>query len=58
VNVERAGTCSAVHGLLRALLHAYLSTGTGVGMGVALAALSIGLGINRLSAFTIKGDVA
>jgi ABC-2 type transport system permease protein len=39
-------------------LHAYLSTGTGIGMGVVLGALSIALGINRLSAFTIKGDVA
>jgi ABC-2 type transport system permease protein len=39
-------------------LHAYLSTGTGIGMGLALAVLAIGLGINRLAAFTIKGDVA
>jgi ABC-2 type transport system permease protein len=39
-------------------LHAYLSTGTGIGMGVALAVLCIVFGINRLSAFTIKGDVA
>jgi hypothetical protein len=38
-------------------LHPYLSTGTGIGMGVALAAVSIGLGINRLSGFSIKGDV-
>ena len=39
-------------------LHAYLSTGTAVGMGIALGALSIYLGINRLTAFAIKGDVA
>jgi ABC-2 type transport system permease protein len=39
-------------------LHAYLSTGTGIEMGVVLGALCIGLGINRLSAFSIKGDVA
>jgi ABC-2 type transport system permease protein len=39
-------------------LHAYLSTGTGIGMGIVLGALCIGLGINRLSAFAIKGDVA
>jgi len=39
-------------------LHAYLSTGTGIGMGIALGALCIGLGIRRLSAFTIKGDIA
>jgi ABC-2 type transport system permease protein len=39
-------------------LHAYLSTGTGIGMGIVLGALCIGAGINRLSAFTIKGDVA
>ena len=39
-------------------LHAYLSTGTGIGMGLALAVLSIWFAINRLAAFTIKGDVA
>jgi ABC-2 type transport system permease protein len=39
-------------------LHADLSVGTAIGMGVALGLLSLGLGINRLSGFTIKGDVA
>jgi len=39
-------------------LHAYLSTGTAIGMGVVLGALCVGASINRLSAFTIKGDVA
>jgi ABC-2 type transport system permease protein len=38
-------------------LHPYLTTGTGIGMGVVLTVLLLALGINRLSAFTIKGDV-
>jgi ABC-2 type transport system permease protein len=39
-------------------LHAYLGAGTGIVMGIVTGALLIGFGINRLAAFTIKGDVA
>jgi ABC-2 type transport system permease protein len=39
-------------------LDARLTLGTGVGMGVAVSILALVLAVNRLSAFSIKGDVA
>jgi ABC-2 type transport system permease protein len=39
-------------------LDAHLTLGTGVGMGVAVSVLALALAVNRLSAFSIKGDVA
>ena len=39
-------------------LDAHLTLGTGVGMGVVVSILALALAINRLSAFSIKGDVA
>jgi ABC-2 type transport system permease protein len=39
-------------------LHANLTVGTGVGMGLAVTIAALVLAVNRLSAFSIKGDVA
>jgi ABC-2 type transport system permease protein len=39
-------------------LHADLGTGTGIGMGLVISVLAIMLAVSRLSAFSIKGDVA
>jgi ABC-2 type transport system permease protein len=39
-------------------LHANLTAGTGIGMGVAVSAVALVLAVNRLSAFSIKGDLA
>lgn len=39
-------------------LHANLTTGTGIGMGVAVTVIALVLAVSRLSAFSIKGDVA
>ncbi len=39
-------------------LHANLTASTGIGMGVVVSALALVLAVNRLSAFSIKGDVA
>jgi len=39
-------------------LHANLTFGTGVGMGAVVTAAALALAVNRLSAFSIKGDVA
>jgi ABC-2 type transport system permease protein len=39
-------------------LDARLTLGTGVGMGIAVSILTLAFAINRLSAFSIKGDVA
>jgi ABC-2 type transport system permease protein len=41
-----------------ASLHANLTFGTGFGMGVAVTALALVLAVWRLSAFSIKGDIA
>jgi ABC-2 type transport system permease protein len=39
-------------------LHANLTTGTAVGMGLAVTVAALVLAVQRLSAFSIKGDVA
>ncbi len=39
-------------------LHANLTAGTGIGMGVVVSVAALVLAVNRLSAFSIKGDVA
>jgi hypothetical protein len=39
-------------------LHANLTFGTGFGMGLAVTALALVLAVWRLSAFSIKGDIA
>lgn len=39
-------------------LHANMTVGTGIGMGVAVTVLALVLAVYRLSAFSIKGDVA
>jgi ABC-2 type transport system permease protein len=39
-------------------LHANLTASTGIGMGVVVSVLALVLAVNRLSAFSIKGDVA
>jgi ABC-2 type transport system permease protein len=39
-------------------LNANLSLGTGVGMAIAVTVLAIILAVNRLSEFSLKGDVA
>lgn len=39
-------------------LHAYLTTGTAVGMGIVVTAVALVLAVSRLSAFSLKGDVA
>jgi ABC-2 type transport system permease protein len=39
-------------------LNANLTLGTGVGMGVAVTVIALVLAVSRLSAFSIKGDVA
>lgn len=39
-------------------LNANLTLGTGIGMGVAVTVIALALAVSRLSAFSIKGDVA
>src|SRR5271165_397361 len=39
-------------------LHANLTAGTGVGMGLVVTVVALVLAVNRLSAFSLKGDVA
>ncbi len=39
-------------------LHANLTAGTGVGMGLVVTVAALVLAVNRLSAFSLKGDVA
>jgi ABC-2 type transport system permease protein len=39
-------------------LNPNITTGTGIGMGVAVTVIALVLAVNRLSAFSIKGDVA
>jgi ABC-2 type transport system permease protein len=39
-------------------LNSTLTLGTGVGMGVAVVVIALVLAVSRLSAFSIKGDVA
>lgn len=39
-------------------LHANLTVGTGIGMGVAVTVVALVLAVSRLSAFSLKGDVA
>jgi ABC-2 type transport system permease protein len=39
-------------------LHANLTAATGIGMGVVVSAAALVLAVNRLSAFSLKGDVA
>lgn len=41
-----------------AQLHSTLNVGTGVGMGIAVTAITLAVAVNRLSAFSIKGDIA
>lgn len=41
-----------------AALDAHLTLGTAVGMGVAVTAVALAFAVNRMSAFSIKGDVA
>jgi ABC-2 type transport system permease protein len=40
------------------LLHANLSTGTGVAMAAVVTVVALALAVSRLSAFSVKGDVA
>ncbi|MBO0832482.1 MAG: ABC transporter permease [Actinobacteria bacterium] len=39
-------------------LHANVNTGTGIGMGAAVVVVALVVAIRRLSAFSVKGDVA
>jgi len=39
-------------------LHANLTAGTGIGMGLAVTAVALVVAVNRLSGFSLKGDVA
>lgn len=39
-------------------LHANLTVGTGIGMGIAVTVIALVLAVSRLSAFSLKGDVA
>lgn len=41
-----------------AQLHSTLNIGTGVGMGIVVTAATLAVAVNRLTAFSIKGDVA
>ncbi len=39
-------------------LNASLNVGTGIGMGIVVTAAALAIAVNRLSAFSIKGDIA
>jgi ABC-2 type transport system permease protein len=39
-------------------LHANLTAGTGIGMGLVVTAVALVVAVNRLSGFSLKGDVA